>query len=212
MNVKKVIRVKRQKFNGFVTSIFSTKIQYLKEKGWYESVKSLHSVDSKKLPIPWFSYPFLDFITTRFSKKMKVFEYGAGNSTIWWSNFAEEVVSCEHDKFWVEKLKPLPTNVKIFHKDLDSGYEQFIENYKNYFDVIVIDGRKRNECIKNSLNSLNKSGVIILDDSNRIAYEEGCNYLQSKGFKRLDFHGIGPIVTKGKSTSVFYRSENVLRI
>ena len=35
---------------------------YLLEAGWFESFKSLKSIDKKGKPIPWFSYPFIDFL------------------------------------------------------------------------------------------------------------------------------------------------------
>ncbi len=41
---------------------------YLLEVGWFESFKSLKSINKKGQPIPWFSYPFIDFLTPRFDK------------------------------------------------------------------------------------------------------------------------------------------------
>ncbi len=34
---------------------------YLNEIGWFESFKALKSIDRNGSPIPWFSYPFIDF-------------------------------------------------------------------------------------------------------------------------------------------------------
>lgn len=36
---------------------------------------------------------------------MAVFEYGSGNSTIFWASRAKEVISVEHDELWHNKMK-----------------------------------------------------------------------------------------------------------
>lgn len=61
---------------------------YLSEIGWFESFKSLKSLDRNGNPIPWFSYPFIDFLTPRLSKELVLFEFGSGNSTLF---FAEKL-------------------------------------------------------------------------------------------------------------------------
>jgi len=167
------------------------KTSYLKEEGWQKSAIEKSPVDKNGSPIPWYTYPSIDFIKSNLKKRVNVFEYGAGNSTIWWSKFAHVVISCENDKSWIEKIKPHPENVKINHRNLDNGYVDFIKNFKNYFDIIIVDGRKRNECMKNCMIGLKKDGVIILDDSERKKYEEGCKFLTSHGYKKIDFWGMG---------------------
>ena len=146
---------------------------------------------------------------------MNVFEYGSGASTVWWSDHAAKVVSCEHDNKWYQKLKPiLALNVDYIYFDLIPGgnYSRAVKQYYNEFDIIVIDGRDRVNCVKNSLTSLKQNGVIVWDDSDRMAYKEGYNYLLANGFKRLDFWGLGPIIALGWCTSVFYRSNNCFGI
>lgn len=49
---------------------------------------------------PWMVYPAIDFLETLIDKKSKVFEFGAGGSTLFFSNKVEELVSVEHDANW----------------------------------------------------------------------------------------------------------------
>lgn len=35
---------------------------------------------------------------------MKIFEYGSGNSTLWWSEKVDSIISVEHDKQCFEKV------------------------------------------------------------------------------------------------------------
>jgi hypothetical protein len=199
-------------FDRMIISISANNIEYLKNEGWKNSFDTKRGLDKNNFPIPWFSYSIIEFLEQRLENNLKVFEFGAGNSSIWWSQYAEEVISCEHDKEWINELRTVPKNVKIIHQSLQNDYTEFIKNYKKYFHIIVIDGRKRNECMKNSTDSLLPEGIIIVDDTQRQWYEKGCNFLTHQGFKRINFSGLGPVSPRKKITSVFYKENNILRI
>jgi len=146
---------------------------------------------------------------------MKIFEYGSGNSTLWWAKQVKQVVACEHDLLWFQQIKKeVPGNVEIYYWDLSDNnkYSEFVSRYIKVFDIIVIDGRRRVACVKNSLSALTDEGVVIWDNSDRTIYSEGYNFLKNNGFKRIDFWGMGPINSYSWCTSVFYRKDNVLGI
>lgn len=146
---------------------------------------------------------------------MVVFEFGSGNSTLWWGKKVSKVISYEHDLSWYQSFKNrLPSNVEYHHCELAYGeeYSKAILDYNNAFDIIIIDGRDRVNCAKNSLGALKDHGVIIWDNSDRESYEEGYSFLIQNDFKRLDFEGHGPINSYGWSTSIFYRNNNCLGI
>jgi hypothetical protein len=50
--------------------------------------------------IPWITFPAIRFLKAFLSKEMRVFEYGSGGSTIFFSQRVKEVVSVEHDPKW----------------------------------------------------------------------------------------------------------------
>jgi uncharacterized protein YuzB (UPF0349 family) len=188
---------------------------YLKEVGWYNSFNKHMPVDRNGEAVPWYTYAAIDFLGGRINGRMAVFEYGSGNSTIWWAKRVSRVVSFEHDEQWFTKVKlKLPDNVTYRYSNLapQGDYSTAILQHDKEFDVIVIDGRDRVSCAKNSLCALNDSGVIIWDNSDRDKYQDGYKFLSDNGFKRLDFSGFGPINTYGWCTSVFYRPQNCLGI
>ena len=78
------------------------------------------------------------------------------------------------------------------------------------FDIIIVDGRDRVNCCKQSLEALSENGVVILDDSERHEYAEAIVFFTNKGYKHLPFSGISPGLFYRKSTSVFYRTNNCL--
>lgn len=188
---------------------------YLREMGWLRSVRERQSVNAAGQAIPWITYPALAFIETRLDPSMVVFEYGSGNSTLWWAARVSKVVSCEHDRNWYTRMQQrIPANVQLCHVELESdgSYAKEILRYPGMFDVIVIDGRERVSCAKNAVESLREGGVIILDNSDRQIYKEGCSYLKQRGFKRIDFCGLGPAYIYATCTSIFYLGDNCLGI
>ncbi len=106
----------------------------------------------------------------------------------------------------------LPKNAVISHKDLGKGYASAITETDKKYDILFIDGRQRSECAKLALKSLNNTGVIIWDNTERERYQPQINNLINQGFKKLDFFGMTPIDNKLSVTSIFYRDNNVLRI
>jgi hypothetical protein len=187
----------------------------LKDTGWFKSFKAMEPIDKDGNPIPWMTYSAMSFLEKRINGNMSVFEYGCGNSTLWWARRVKKVVSCEHDRTWYEKIKELiPVNVALYHIDLEYGgaYSKKVSEYSETFDIIVIDGRDRINCGRNSLTAIKKNGVIIWDDSERDDYAEGYDHLLNHGYKRIDFEGIAPVRVDKKCTAIFYKTENCLGI
>ncbi len=184
----------------------------LKENGWNQSFIHKKPIDKNGNPIPWLTYSFLDFIQPRLQKSFLMFEYGCGNSTIWFSKFIHHIDSVEHEKDWYNQIQPkLPPNATLYFKNLETDeYEKSILFTPHFYDIILIDGRKRLECAKFAIQKLKENGVIILDNSE--CYPEIFDFLKSKGFKEIGFTGLPPIVPLKTCTTIFYKPNNILII
>ena len=55
--------------------------------------------------IPWMTFSVIDFLKKISHSEMKVFEYGSGGSTLFWSSRVKDLISVEHDRSWFEKIK-----------------------------------------------------------------------------------------------------------
>lgn len=188
---------------------------YLSTEGWFRSIEEGLPVDADGKALPWYTYSFINFIIGRIHPSMRIFEYGSGNSTLWWSERVASVVACEHDEPWFSVIsQKVPDTVDYRHCELEygGGYCRLISSFSSEFDCIVIDGRDRVNCVKNALAALKEDGVIIWDNSDRSRYQEGYAFLQENGFRRIDFWGLGPINAYQWCTSVFYRKKNCLMI
>jgi Methyltransferase domain len=188
---------------------------FLVEAGWFRSWHEKRAVDRSGEPIPWITYPSLAFLQTRLRKEFRLFEYGCGNSTLWFARRVREVVSCEHDPAWhAEVQRRIPKNVDLRLERLgpEGRYAGSVREFTSPFDVIFVDGRERVDCLRNAPAALTPLGVVILDNSDESEYVAGIEYVLSLGFKRLDFIGPGPITTNVWSTTVFYRPDNCFGI
>jgi len=98
------------------------------------------------------------------------------------------VTSVEYDKRWFDFVRDrAPDNVHISFKDkdVDGEYCRMACATGALYDLIVIDGRDRVNCIKQCLAALSPRGVMLLDDSQRHRYWEGIEFARSQGFKAL---------------------------
>jgi hypothetical protein len=188
---------------------------YLYDIGWIRSIVSEEVVDKEGKPLPWLTYPAISFFEERLNKKLKIFEFGSGNSTFYYAGKTDCVCSVEHDKSWFDKLThTLPGNVELFFCPLEPGgeYCNYASKAGRQFDMIFVDGRDRVNCCKNSIASLHQQGVIVLDDSERERYRDAFSFLRDIGFKKIDFWGMAPMVNYIKCTTIFYRDNNCLGI
>ena len=188
---------------------------YLNSIGWFTAFDKKQAVDGNGKALPWVTYSFIDFIKERINKSQHIFEYGSGNSTIFYAEKAGSVTSVEHDKSWHDKVKGTsPANAELVFCELqrDGEYAKKAMLLGKKFDIIIVDGRDRVRCCKYSLDALTPRGVIILDDSEREVYNPARILLKEQGFKEISFSGISPGLFYEKATSVFYKADNCLGI
>ena len=79
---------------------------FLRPSGWTLSADMNQPVRSDGEALPWFTYSAIEFLERTISPKDRVFEYGAGNSTLWWQSRVGELYTVEQDASWAIKLKP----------------------------------------------------------------------------------------------------------
>lgn len=168
--------------------------------------------DEEQKVNPWLGKSIIDLLKKHLNKTLSVFEWGGGNSTLFWSSHVKDVVSVEHDKEWYEKmLSVIPDNVLMRYCELeyDGEYCRAVLDEEREFDIIFIDGRDRERCARNAVLRLKENGIIVWDDSEREAYRAGVEFLKEKGFKQLEVSSIG-YGSPGTEqfTSIFYRKKN----
>lgn len=179
-------------------------LQYNEEiLGGKKSFKEKIPYDKYGKPIPWYTYPLIEFINQLNFSQCTIFEYGSGFSSLYWARNAYEVTSVESDSEWYNIVKSnLMPNQEIILRTEPNDYINEIFNYSNKFDVIIIDGIYRFDCANKAINKLKDGGMLILDNSDWLP--NTCDLLHKLGFTQFDFIGPGPINSYAWCTSIFY--------
>lgn len=196
----------------------SNEAKYLPSRGWFRSAISQRPVDADGRPLPWLSYPFIDFIRPRLRRDMVVVEFGAGQSTLFWASHVSQVLSVEDNPAWFDELKPqLPDNASVLLQTLDAAqpmaYAQAADRMLGAADIVLVDGPERDLTLRNAPRLLRPGGVVVLDNAGRSSYDAASAELTGvHGFRRLDFIGMAPGGARECSTALYYRDGNCLGV
>ena len=157
----------------------------------------------------------IEFLESIVQPDWKVFEYGSGQSTIFFARRVAEMVSVEHDTTWVnwvnEQLTKDGLAIKYLYLPPAPGeggrdpsdplsychtahgaanwkpYVSAIDAYPDsYFDLVFVDGGARSSCIWHAHSKIVPGGYLLLDDSERTWYCEKLMHLFN-GWQRHDF-------------------------
>jgi len=183
----------------------------LQKNGWFHSLEKMMPIDKDGQPIPWFNYSAISFLDSRIDSDLNIFEYGSGNSTRWFAQRANHITSVEHDKDWSDLVKlKLPDNATLQLKQSNTEYPEKIIETDERIDVVIIDGKWRNECVNIAINEVDDHAVIVLDNSNREEYKPAWDQLRGSGYKHVRFKGMAPLLRNQTVTAVFYKENNCL--
>lgn len=172
--------------------------------GHLESKRAEMSINAQKKPLPWFTYPAIEYLSQLDLSDKIMLEWGAGNSSLFFSEKVKTIYSIEHNKTWYEQVKQYNiSNQHLLFSEINYATEPTELSIK--FDIILIDGIKREACSKVVFSLINKGGLIILDNSDR--HPDIAKSFREHGFIEVDFHGLGPINDYAWTTSIFMDRE-----
>lgn len=186
---------------------------YLHQTGWLASLTLNKPVDRNGDPVPWMNYPVVNLLTERLPSGSVMFEYGSGNSTGYWAKRISEVHSVEYDKAWYDIVRAAsPQNASIYFcaQDRDGLYCRSVLHTEKQFDIVVVDGRDRVNCVRHAIQALRPRGVIVLDDSDRENYLEAFSIARNADFLALSLRGLKPTGSEAHQSTIFYRQDNCL--
>jgi hypothetical protein len=145
-------------------------------------------------PYPRFATRAVDFLEERIAENMAVLEWGAGSSTVWFARRGCTVHAIEHEPSWQglvsREIKP-PSRVTLM--SLDGKYTAPVESLSPY-DVVVVDGRRREDCIRFVLDQMHAGKVkprviVVFDDAHRGRYRGALELLRSVALEWQCFSG-----------------------
>ena len=184
-----------------------------KKYGQYQSAKRYSCVNAEGLPIPWYTYPTIEYLDNLKLDGITVLEYGSGNSFHYYLRRGAKVVSIEDNREWYEKIKTENADDSFDYVFADS-YDEYINRKEiKSADVIVIDGSHRPECADYVIQNVSKGhsnpSMIIFDNSDW--FPKTINEIDRKvGWVRVDFCGFGPINDYTWVTSICFNPRKKL--
>ena len=178
---------------------------------WYRSQGRL-SLQERR---PWVTLEAARILARRVRGSSRVFEYGAGGSTAFFGRRAARVVSVEHDRSWftlvedavaelpaVEVVLAEPRSPRhLTEEDFSSTSPEFkgqtfidyvtvVDRYPAHsLDVLFVDGRARPSCFFRAEPKVRLGGLVILDDSERPAYQRVVQAATAAGWREAGRYG-----------------------
>ncbi|MCQ8118230.1 hypothetical protein [Methylomonas rosea] len=83
---------------------------------------------------PWMSFPVIKFLEKIINNDFRVFEYGSGGSTLFFSQRVKELVSVEHDRNWYQVVKEMLANRGC----ININYKLVIPTYTDHYDHALV--------------------------------------------------------------------------
>jgi hypothetical protein len=176
-------------------------LQILEHGYGHASSSRTHApVDGHGNPTPWYTYPAIAYLSQLDFSESAVFEYGAGNSTLWWGARSRHVVSVESTRDWALKVsrKADALPVEILEA---TGRDEYVMALDGVFEVIVVDGDWRGACAERAVAALAPGGLIVLDNADW--YPGTCAMLRATNLIQVDFSGFGSVNPYTWTTSLF---------
>lgn len=180
------------------------------DEGHARSALTDHPVDQDGNPVPWITYSAAAYLDSLDLRDRRMFEYGAGASTMYWQSRVAELVSVENSPEWrdavAQKVDPDVVSVR-----LAADAKSYIASVSDGapWDVVVIDGYDREAAARAAVPCLAPGAVVVLDNTDW--FPEPAAVLREAGLLQVDFAGPGPTKAYQWITSIFLSRDAELR-
>ncbi|MBI1801757.1 MAG: class I SAM-dependent methyltransferase [Chloroflexi bacterium] len=129
-------------------------------------------------PAPWFSYRACRTLNRLIRKDWRVLEFGSGMSTLWLARRCGTLHSIEDDPQWYEVVRRLVGTGIRYELRTAAAYADLSEYPDGFFDLVLVDGLARDQCVRSSVPKVKPGGYLYLDNSDlqdeALRRAEGC--------------------------------------
>jgi hypothetical protein len=147
--------------------------------------------------LPWITDGAVDFLDglifdrSRKSGPVRVFEFGLGNSTLYFLSRGCHVIAIDHDEAWVNSVKGASDAFGYSDRlGIAAHSRPYNAAYKpSDYDIISIDGRDRVSCLKTVIEAgVSEKTVLLLDNTERVSGGRYAEYAELlKDFRQIHF-------------------------
>lgn len=187
----------------------------LRANGWFESERAGQAVTADGNPLPWYTYPAIEFLNSRLVEDFRVFEFGGGGSTHWYADRVGTVIAVDDSPEWTRRVRELlPANGEIvLRTEANEYYREPLD--REPFDLVAVDASfgtsPRTESLDAADAVVSDTGVILWDDYDALS-DEDIDEIRGMGYSILPFRGLKALTATDRTTAIFYPDNNVLGI
>lgn len=136
--------------------------------------------NNNKEYLPFMSVDTVDFFDHNIKDDMTVFEWGSGGSTIYFAQKVKNIISVENDQEWFNFVSQILKerfvgNYNIVFSPKKEEYINHIDQYNDLFDIVIVDGMCREDCLIKAQFKVKIGGWLIFHDYNRPELLEALN-------------------------------------
>jgi hypothetical protein len=120
--------------------------------------------------VPWLAFPAIEYLEPLISGK-RIFEFGSGMSTLWFARTCRQIISAESDPEWCQIIRRQSrgmSNVQVMHVPSQEEYVGALAAAGGKFDLILVDGLYRSQCLDQVEPHLEPGGLLVVDDTDAI--------------------------------------------
>jgi hypothetical protein len=180
---------------------------------WMRSLVS--GRDALQDKVPWVPFVARDWFSAHLKPSMRVFEYGAGGSTLFIARRVKELITVEHNAAWYARVRDAlaqegltncelllqeptpqlpdnPLHVSVKPEYAQMGFDMYVRTIDRYpdesFDLVLVDANARTACLLHAIPKVRVGGFLALDNSDE--YREAKAIFSR--YPRTDLRGFGP--------------------
>ena len=125
--------------------------------------------------MPWLTCSSIGFLRLLIADnpRLRVLEFGAGGSTLWFADRRVEYVrTIEHSPDWyhdvLQHIEGSNVDLRLLPRPYDTAWQTPGDEP---FDLVLVDGRDRVACATAAYTALKPGGVLMLDNAERGGYQ-----------------------------------------
>ena len=141
--------------------------------------------------LPWIPFSAATALEAVLKPDWKVWEIGAGYSTLWLADRIHSVISIEASRDWFERLNAKiqserVTNVDLRHEWRAEAMASFEGVVDGSLNLLFIDGGPRTECLKNGFSKVKSGGCVYLDNWENKGFWKGADSFLASVAEHID--------------------------
>lgn len=172
--------------------------------GFRDSARLSRPVDAQGNALPLYTYPAIQYLDGLDWRGADVFEFGSGNSTLWWAARARSVTSVENNPGWYADLSArLPDSARLILETTRPLGRAMPQDGQTYQVIVVDCGDNRYAAAESAVPRLAENGLIVLDNAEW--YPRTAALLRDAGLIEIDFAGFKPCEFHTSITSLFLK-------